>query len=84
MDIPLVLSQFKLLLILALITSGQNIVAPLVMTNGGPGYSTYTIAFYMYETAVEYGEFGYSMAIALMLFVVILLLTIVNQRLIRD
>lgn len=84
MDIPLVLSQFKLLLILALITSGQNIVAPLVMTNGGPGFSTYTVAFYMYETAVEYGEFGYSMAIALMLFVVILLLTVVNQRLIRD
>jgi raffinose/stachyose/melibiose transport system permease protein len=83
-DLPLVLSQFKLLLILALITSGQNIVVPLVMTHGGPGYETYTVALYMYDTAVEYGEFGYSMAIALMLFVLILAMTAVNQRLIRD
>lgn len=83
-DIPLVLSQFKLLFILALITSGQNIVTPLVMTNGGPGYSTYTVALSMYEAAVDYGEFGYSMAIAFMLFVIILGLTAINQRFIRD
>ena len=83
-EIPMVLSQFKLLFILAIITSGQNIVTPLVMTHGGPGYSTYTVSLYMYETAVEYGEFGYSMAIALMLFLVILALTAINQRFIRD
>lgn len=83
-DLPLVLAQFKLLLILAIIASGQNIVTPLLMTNGGPGYATYTVALYMYQTAVEYGEFGYSMAIAFMLFVFIMLLTAINQRLIRD
>lgn len=83
-DVPLVLSQFKLLFILALITSGQNIVVPLVMTDGGPGYSTYTVALAMYEAAVEYGDFGYSMAIAFMLFVVILALTAINQRFIRE
>ncbi|HVL25910.1 MAG TPA: sugar ABC transporter permease [Thermomicrobiales bacterium] len=83
-EIPMVLAQFKLLLILAIITSGQNIVTPLVMTQGGPGYSTYTVSYYMYETAVEYGEFGYSMAIALLLFVFILVLTAINQRFIRD
>jgi ABC-type sugar transport system permease subunit len=83
-EVPMVLAQFKLLLILAIITSGQNIVTPLVMTQGGPGYSTYTVSYYMYETAVEYGEFGYSMAIALLLFVFILILTAINQRFIRD
>lgn len=82
-EIPMILSQFKLLFILAVITSGQNIVTPLVMTNGGPGYSTYTVSLYMYETAVKYGEFGYSMAIALMLFLFILLLTVINQRFIK-
>lgn len=83
-DVPLVLSQFKLLFILALITSGQNIVVPLVMTDGGPGYSTYTVALAMYEAAVDYGDFGYSMAIAFMLFVIILALTAINQRFIRE
>ncbi len=82
-DLPLVLSQVKLLLILALITSGQNIVVPLVMTHGGPGYETYTVALYMYDTAVEYGEFGYSMAIALVLFIVIMALTAIGQFLSR-
>lgn len=83
-DVPLVLAQFKLLFILALITSGQNIVVPLVMTDGGPGYSTYTVALAMYEAAVDYGDFGYSMAIAFMLFVIILALTAINQRFIRE
>lgn len=83
-EIPLVASQFKLLLILAIINAGQNIVTPLVMTNGGPGYSTYTVSFYMYEIAVTYGDFGYSMAVALMLFVVILTLTALGQILNRE
>jgi ABC-type sugar transport system permease subunit len=83
-EIPLVMSQFKLLLILAIINAGQNIVTPLVMTRGGPGYSTYTVSFYMYEIAVSYGDFGYSMAIALMLFVVILILTAIGQFLNRE
>lgn len=82
-EIPMVASQFKLLLILAIIASGQNIVAPLIMTRGGPGYSTYTVSYYMYETAVQYGEFGYSMAIALVLFIVIMALTALGQFLSR-
>jgi raffinose/stachyose/melibiose transport system permease protein len=83
-DLPLVLAQFKLLVVLALITSGQNILVPLLMTRGGPGYSTYTPALYMYDTAVEYGDFGYSMAISFMLFVLILGLTALNIRFIRE
>jgi raffinose/stachyose/melibiose transport system permease protein len=83
-EIPMVASQFKLLLVLAIINAGQNIVTPLVMTQGGPGYSTYTVSFYMYEIAVEYGDFGYSMAIALLLFVVILALTALGQFLNRE
>src|SRR5680860_273506 len=83
-EIPMVASQFKLLLILAIINSGQNIVTPLVMTRGGPGYATYTVSYYMYESAVDYGEFGYSMAIALMLFVVLIGLTALSQLINRD
>ncbi len=83
-EIPMVASQFKLLLILAIIASGQNIVVPLIMTQGGPGFSTYTVSFYMYESAVNYGEFGYSMAIALMLFIVIMVLTALSQFMSRD
>ena len=79
-DLPLVMPQFRLLLILAVIGNVQNIVAPLVMTNGGPGYSTYVPSLYMYKAAVQYGEFGYSMAISFLLFMVVLGLTVISRR----
>ncbi len=79
-DIPLVMPQFRLLLILAIVGNVQNIVTPLVMTDGGPGYSTYVPALHMYKTAVTYGEFGYSMAISFLLFTVVLGLTLISQR----
>lgn len=83
-DIPLVMPQFRLLLILAVIGNVQNIVTPLVMTDGGPGYSTYVPALHMYKTAVTYGEFGYSMAISFLLFAVVLGLTLISQRMRRN
>ena len=79
-DIPLVAPQFRLLLVLAIVGNVQNIVTPLVMTDGGPGYSTYVPALHMYKTAVTYGEFGYSMAISFLLFAVVLGLTLISQR----
>lgn len=83
LDIPLVLAQGRLLVLLAVISSLQNIVVPLVMTNGGPGYSTYVPALSMYNVAVVYGRFGYSMAISFVLFLVIMLLSGVVARLMK-
>lgn len=83
MDIPLVKPQIKLLFILSVIGSVQHLLVPLLMTNGGPGYSTYVPLLHMYTLAIKYGEFGYSMAISFLLFVVILVLTVINMRYIR-
>ncbi len=82
-DIPMLTSQFNLLLLLALIGSVQAILEPLLMTGGGPGTSTLTPILYMYRTAVQYGQFGYSMAISLVLFIVVLILSVVSNRLVR-
>lgn len=84
MDIPLIRPQFKLLFILSVIGSVQHLLVPLLMTNGGPGYSTYVPLLYMYTVAIKYGEFGYSMAISFVLFVIILVLTVINMRFIRS
>jgi len=83
-DIPLSLPQFRLILVLTLIGSLQNIIPPLVMTNGGPGYATYVPILYMYNVSTVNGEFGYGMAVTLIMFVAILLLTIVNMKLVRS
>lgn len=82
-DLPLVMPQFKLLFMLAVIGAVQNIVTPLVLTDGGPGSATTTPSLIMYQEAVRYGEFGLSMAIATALFVVVLVLTVINSRFIR-
>lgn len=84
LDIPLSLPQFRLIVILSLIGSLQNIIPPLVMTNGGPGYSTFVPILHMYNVSTVNGEFGYGMAIALVMFIIILLLTILNMRLIKS
>lgn len=79
-DIPLLLPQIKLLLVLTTVGVAQVLVVPLLMTNGGPFNATMTPVPYMYQWAVEYDKYGYSMSVAFMLFVVILGLTIINMK----
>ena len=40
------------------------------MTNGGPGYSTTVPILHMYKQATQFGQFGYSMALSFLLFLV--------------
>ncbi|WP_221469124.1 carbohydrate ABC transporter permease [Cohnella nanjingensis] len=83
-DIPSSFPQLRLIIILTLIGSLQNIIPPLIMTNGGPGYSTYVPILHMYNVSTVNGEFGYGMSIALIMFVIILLLTLVNMKLVKS
>ncbi len=79
-DLPLVMSQVKLLLVLSIVGVSQNLLTPMLMTGGGPGTSTTTPVFYMYETAINYDQYGYGMAIAFMVFVVVMVLALLNMR----
>lgn len=47
-------------------------------TNGGPGTATYVPVFYLFKLAFQQGVAGYAAAIAYVLFVVILILTVVQ------
>lgn len=71
-DIPMLVPQFRLVIILTLIGSIQDFGRILVMTGGGPGYATYVPALWMYEQTFMLSHFGYACAIGLSLFVVIL------------
>jgi multiple sugar transport system permease protein len=55
---------------------------PFVMTQGGPLNSTLSLALYAYSQ-FSFGNYGYTAAIAFILFVAIALLTLVMFRLIR-
>ncbi|MEU8172285.1 sugar ABC transporter permease [Microbispora hainanensis] len=52
-----------------------------VMTDGGPGRSTLVLAQLVYREGITQGRFGYSSAIALVLFVIVLAVTVVQFRL---
>jgi raffinose/stachyose/melibiose transport system permease protein len=78
-DIPLVMGQIRLLLILGIIGTIQNITVPLLMTNGGPGYDSYVPGLYMYNKAFRMSDFGTAFTIATTMFVVIFVLTLISR-----
>ena len=49
-----------------------------VMTNGGPGNSTKVLVYYIWENAFKLFDFGYASAIAIVLFVIILVFTLIQ------
>jgi multiple sugar transport system permease protein/alpha-1,4-digalacturonate transport system permease protein len=51
-----------------------------VMTDGGPGRSTLVLAQLVYREGITEGKFGYSSAVALVLFVIVLTVTVVQFR----
>ena len=82
-EVPMVLAQVRLLLILSIVGVAQDLVTPLLMTDGGPGTSTTTPILYMYQSAVQYDEYGYSMAIAFLIFIVVMALTVISMKYFR-
>ena len=80
-QLPLILGQVKLLLILGLINTLQNITLPLLMTNGGPAYDSYTPGLYMYFQAFRLGSYSMANTIATVMFVIIMALTLLSTRL---
>jgi ABC-type sugar transport system permease subunit len=77
-DLPLLLPQVRLLVILTLIGVLQDFGSILVLTGGGPGLATHVPALHMYFQAFRFGHMGYAAAIGLTLFVAIFTLSLLN------
>jgi len=82
-EVPLILGQIRLMGTLAIINGLQNFTAILILTQGGPGQATTVPGLYLYQAAIYDQRMGYASAIALVLFVIILLLTVANMKFIR-
>jgi ABC-type sugar transport system permease subunit len=82
-DIPLLMPQFRTVVILSGIYAVQNFVPILLLTNGGPGTATLVPGLDMYQSAFQNDQYGYGMAIGTLLFVVMLVFTLVIMRLLR-
>ena len=66
--------------IMALIASFQMFTQAFVMTGGGPGDATRFYVLYLYNHAFDFHEMGYASAMAWLLLVIILVLTLVIMR----
>jgi raffinose/stachyose/melibiose transport system permease protein len=82
-DIPMLLPQFRIVVILSGIYAVQNFVPILLLTNGGPGTATLVPGLDMYQSAFQNNQYGYGMAIGTLLFVAMLAFTLVATRLLR-
>lgn len=54
------------------------------LTNGGPGTATQSISFLIYRNGFQGGQFAYQSANAVMYFVLILFISLVQMRLFRS
>jgi len=84
MELPLILPQIRLIVILNVITAFQDFGWQLLVTRGGPVSSTTVPAWEMYSQAIWSGRFGMGSAIGVVLFGFIFTLTLINNAAIRS
>jgi ABC-type sugar transport system permease subunit len=79
-DLPLMKGQIKYFALTGVIGGLQNYNMQLILQNGSaasvPGY-------YIYKYGIEYSEMGYACALGMIMFVIILAITILNNILIK-
>lgn len=78
--LPSLRSVTQAVLALSSIGAFRVFVPMFVLTQGGPAYSTRTLALHAYLTGFRDGELGYSSAISFALLTVILLATLLMKR----
>ena len=78
--LPLLSPTTFFLLVTGVIGSFQVFDIPYIMTNGGPGNATQMVIMYLYNLAFTTQRMGMASAVAAIVFLVIILLTIMNFR----
>lgn len=81
--LPLVKDTSVFVLVMCAIASFQAFDQIKVMTGGGPANATTTSVFYIYREAFETFEMGYSSALAFVLFIIIMALTLIQMKLMK-
>jgi len=67
-------------LIIGIIASLQTFALPYVMMGRGPSDSTYFLTMYIYDQGFKYLNMGYACAMAWIMFLIILILTLIASR----
>lgn len=76
--IPCISPTTLFILITSIIGAMQDFPRFQIMTEGGPNYSTTTIVYYLFQNAFRYMEMGYASAMAWVLGILIMMITLLN------
>jgi multiple sugar transport system permease protein len=76
LTLPLITPYVYLAIVHAVIVALKSFGLIFLLTRGGPGISTAVLAYYIYKQAFEFYTMGYASALAVVLFLLVLLLTI--------
>ncbi|WP_416840417.1 carbohydrate ABC transporter permease [Haloferax sp. DFSO52] len=78
--LPLLKSTSVFVVIVTMILSFRLFTQVFVMTGGGPVNSSYSLVFYFYEQGFSQFKMGYASALAVVLFVVVFVLSLLQQK----
>lgn len=76
--LPMLSPVLFFVVVISVISSFQIFTDVRVMTQGGPGTATFVFVYFIYKTAFEYSKMGYASALAWLLFLIIMLLTLLQ------
>jgi multiple sugar transport system permease protein len=81
--LPLLKPTSLFVLVITFIGSFQVFDPVFILTRGGPASATSATVFYIYENAFQFFRIGYASALAILLFAVIFVFTLIQLRLFR-
>jgi raffinose/stachyose/melibiose transport system permease protein len=82
--LPLLMPAITANMFFSMLSAMKSFDIILTLTNGGPGKSTATIAFDIYIQAFQNNQYGYGIAESIVFFVIILVITTVQNRFFRS
>jgi multiple sugar transport system permease protein len=78
--LPLISPTTFFLVVVTVIGSFNSLATVKALTNGGPGNSTRIITLFIYEQAAKYSYYSYANALACLLFIFLLIVTILQWK----
>ena len=83
-QVPMLRPQITLMVTLTLLAAMKEFNGIYILTGGGPGTSTYVPALELYLNTAQFGRYGYSSALGVVLLIFTLVVTLINNRLTKE
>jgi multiple sugar transport system permease protein len=82
--LPTIKRQIMFVLVWATMGAFQVFIPIYSLTQGGPSRATNVVVYYIYKKAFVFGEMGYASALSIILLVILLAVSVLQMRLLRE